>query len=138
MLSRLERCGHHPQGPGPQGTELRGQEHAACTLSRAAGGQQPCTSTHVMGRSHSEHLVACKGLGSPGALTLVSGARTLRWPVSAGAGPAIPAGLSVPGIKEPITTTATETKTRLAPAAHNPPTNKTLGGVTGGRQRRGW
>lgn len=89
-----------------------------------------------MGRSHSEHLVACEGLGSPGALTLVSGARTLRWPV--GPGPALPAGLSVPGIKEPITTTATESKTRLAPAAHNPPTNTTLGGVTGGRQRRGW
>lgn len=91
-----------------------------------------------MGRSHSEHLVACEGLGSPGALTLVSGARTLRWPVGAGVGPEIPAGLSVPGIKEPITTTTTETKTRLAPAAHNPPTNTTLGGVTGGRQRRGW
>ncbi|MPC16307.1 hypothetical protein E2C01_009128 [Portunus trituberculatus] len=54
-----------------------------------------------MGRSHSEHLVACEGLGSPGARTLVSGARTLRKPV---AGPALPAGLSVPGIKEPITT----------------------------------
>lgn len=56
--------------------------------------------THVMGRSHSEHLVSGAGEAPPSGFGLVSGARTLRVP--AGPGP-----LSVPGIEEPVTT-ATE------------------------------
>lgn len=87
------RC--EPRAPARTRARRRPRYSKSRRAPRPAG-----AGTHVMGRSHSEHLVSGAGEAPPSGFGLVSGARTLRVP--AGPGP-----LSVPGIEEPVTT-ATE------------------------------